>query len=316
VNIYLIIVFLGLALKLSVSYKLFFRYPEQHLNIKPELTVFVFIFLAYSVEQILLFGPEQWAESIGLQRIFVLRLYYFFDGLSLMAGGYLLMSMFDVRFHKKPLVIAVIALFVLVGGYFLVLTTNMLGGVRSSDYGISLSKPAEYVYLGRIIVYICTAAVLIALYRSYQSARSNHDQIKNVYALGAASIYNLSCLFGLYIAVPWLMASRGIVFYVVVLLIVQKSRFFDIRPVAPTTLESNTLREFGRIFREYSAEELGHRESMKRLERAMVAYKLEKISGFKEGTGSSLPQVAQSMEIKLSTLYDILKRLELSKPAK
>lgn len=79
------------------------------------------------------------------------------------------------------------------------------------------------------------------------------------------------------------------------MLILQKSRFFGIRPVAPTILESNKTHEFARIFRGYSRDDLNHRESMKSLERTLVAYKLEKMSGFKEGTGSSLPQVAQSM---------------------
>lgn len=315
-NIYLLITAVGLALKLGVSYRIFFAYPEQSRHLRPELFSFIVVFMAYSLVQGLLFGPEYWAESIGLSRIHVIRSYYFFDGLSLIVGGYLLMSMFDVSFHKNCLVTFILFMFVGIGGYFLVLTGNMVDGVRPGPGGITLSKPGDYVALGRVIVYICTAAVLLALYRSYQSAKSNHAQIKNVYALAAASIYNISCLIGLYFAVPWLMASRGIVFYVVVMLILQKNRFFDLRPVAPTTLESNTLREFSRIFRDYSAEDLSHRESVKLMERALVAYKLEKVSGFKEGTGSSLPQVANSMGIKLSTLYDILKRLGLKKPPK
>lgn len=314
-NIYLVITLFGLALKLSVTYNIVFNYPKQHIKIKPELMAFVFVFITYSFIQILLFGPEIMGSVIGLQRIYVIRLYYFGDGISLIAGGYLLMSMFNVRFHKHFLTLLIIILFISVGGYFLLSTDLMVIGVRPGPRGlITLSEGAEYVYLGQIIVYICTAVILIALYRSYHSAKSNHAQVKNVYALAVALIYNVLCLIGLYKSYPILMATRGIIFYVVVLLILQRSRFFDLRPISPTTIEGSTLREFRHSFSEYTSEEIGYREMIKRIERSMVAYKLEKISGFKEGSGSSLPLVAKSMDVSLSSLYDILKRLDLDKP--
>ena len=276
---------------------------------------FVLVFISYSVIQILLFGPEIWASTIGLQRIYVIRLYYFGDGVSLIAGGYLLMSMFNVKFHKHYLTLFIVFLFICIGGYFLIITSAMVDGVRLGPNGIiTLSEGVEYVFLGQIIVYICTAVVVVALYRSYQSAKSNHAQIKNVYALAAALIYDVLCLIGLYKSYPYLMASRGIIFYIVVILILQRNKFFDLRPISPTTIEGSTLREFRASFREFSVEEIGYREMIKRIERSMVAYKLEKITGFKESSGSSLPIVAKSMDVSLSSLYDILKRLDLDKP--
>ena len=314
-NIYLIITLLGFALKLSVTYNIVFNYPKHHAKIKPELMAFVFVFISYSIIQILLFGPESWGVMLGLQRIYVIRLYYFGDGVSLIAGGYLLMSMFNVKFHKHFLTLLIVVLFISVGGYFLISTDMMVEGVRPGPRGlITLSEGAEYVYLGQIIVYICTAVIILALYRSYQSAKSNHAQIKNVYALAAALTYDVLCLIGLYVSYPILMALKGIVFYVVVLLILQRSKFFDLRPVSPTTIEGSTLREFRHSFREFASENIGYRDLIKRIERSMVAYKLEKVSGFKEDSGSSLPLVAKSMGISLSSLYDILKRLDLDKP--
>lgn len=316
-NVYLIITFIGLALKLGVTYNIVFHYPRRYLQLKPELMVFIFVFLVYSVILILLFGPEAWAESIGLERIYVIRLYYFGDGVSLVSGGYLLMSMFNVRFHRHPAFLVAVVVFIATLGYFLLLTPYLVDGIRPGPRGlITLSKGAEYVYLGQIFVFICTIVIVVALYRSYHSAKSNHSQIRNVYALAAALVYDLSCLIGLYFAYPYLMASRGIIFYLVVMLILQSNRLFDIRGAAPATLEAATLRDFRRIFRDYVSEERGYRETVKEMERALVAYKLEKISGFKEGSGSSLPQVADSMDVKLSSLYDILKRLGLKPPPK
>lgn len=262
----------------------------------------------------LLFGPSTWAEFIGLSRIYVIRLYYFSDGLSLIVGGYLLVSMFEVRVHRRPSVVLGLLTFIGVGAYFVILTPLIVDGLRPGPAGLQFTIPGEFVAWGRAMVYLSTAAILIGLYRSYQKAKSNHAQIKNVYALAAALVYDISCLIGTYKVFPLLMAARGIVFYVVVVTILQRNRFFDIRPATPITLEANTLREFNRVFRDYAAEDCGHREALRKIERSMVAYKLEKITGFKEGKGSSLPEVARSMQISLSSLYDILKRNELGKP--
>lgn len=314
-NAYLLITIAGLILKLCVSHKIFFDFPKWHTNIRPELLAFVVVFLLYSVVQILLFGPESWGTAIGLERIYVIRVYYFWDAISLLAGGYLLLSMFSVRFHKRLPALVLLFSFVFVGGYFLVLTPAMVDGIRPGPRGlITLSGGAEYVFIGQAMVYIFTAAIVFGLYRGYQSAKSNVEQIKNIYALVAALIYAISCLVGLYLTFPILMASRGIIFYVVVVLILQRSRLFDIRPVAPVTIEAATLREITKIFRDYASEDVGHRQSVKLLERSMVAYKLRKVSGFKDDAGSSLPQVASSMDVKLSSLYDIMKRLDLEKP--
>lgn len=316
-NLYLFITLVGLIIKLWVSRGLLFNFPPWHSSIKPELLTFVFMFLAYSLIQILLFGPESWATAISLERIFVIRLYYYWDAVSLIAGGYLLLSMFGMRFHKRWPTLVFLVVFVGVCGYFTVFTDQLIDGVRPGPRNIiTLSAPARYAFLGQGLLYIITIAIVLGLFRAYRQAKSNEAQIKNVYALGAALIYDTSCLIGLHWTFPLLMASRGILFYVVVILILQRNRFFDIRPVAPITAEARTLREFSRVFREYASEEVGHRESLRRLERSMVAYKLEKVTGFKEGNGSSLPQVAHSMDVKLSSLYDILKRLELDKPAK
>ncbi|MFK7733423.1 MAG: hypothetical protein AB8B48_17520, partial [Pseudomonadales bacterium] len=293
------------------------NFPQWHSDIKPELLIFVFMFMMYSLIQILLFGPEHWATAMHIERIFVIRLYYYWDATSLIAGGYLLLSMFGMRFHKRWPAMTFLLLFLVTIGYFTVFTNQLIDGVRPGPRDIiTLSAPAKYAFLGQAMLYLFTLAIVIGLFRAYRSAKSNEAQIKNVYALAAALVYATSCLLGLHLAWPFLMATRGILFYVVVMLIVQRNSFFDIRPVAAVTAEANTLREFSKIFREYAGEDVGHRESLRRLERCMVAYKLEKVTGFKDGTGSSLPQVAQSMDVKLSSLYDILKRLELDKPPK
>ncbi|MEM7361064.1 MAG: hypothetical protein AAF431_18375 [Pseudomonadota bacterium] len=314
-NTYLLIAVVGLILKLGVTYNIVFHYPRRYLGLRPELMVFIAVFLAYSLILILLFGPERWALALNLERIYVIRLYYFGDGVSLIVGGYLLMSMFEIRFHRHWVCLAAVISFVAVLGYFLLLTPHLVDGIRPGPRGIiTLSKGAEYQYLGQIFVGICTLVIIVALYRSYQAAKSNQSQIQNVYALAAALVYDLSCFFGLYFAYPYLMASRGIVFYLVVMLILQSNRLFDLRSAAPATLEATILREFKRIFRDYASEDKDHRDTLKELETHLVAYKLEKISGFKEGSGSSLPQVADSMGLKLSSLYDLLKRLGLKPP--
>ena len=315
-NIYLVLVALGLLIKLAASYRLFFDFPNHYRHIKPELMVFIVVFLGYSVVQMLLFGPSAWAEFFGLSRIYVLRVYYFSDGLSLIVGGYLLVSMFDVKVHRHPALVIGLVCFIAIGAHFVIYTPLIVDGLRPGPANLQFTIPGESVGWGRAMVYLSTAAILIALYRSYQIARSNNAQIKNVYALVAALIYDISCLIGTYKVFPLLMAVRGIIFYVVVVTILQRNRFFDIRPAAPVTLEANTLREFNKTFRDYASEDCGHREALRRIERSLVAYKLEKITGFKESKGSSLPEVAASMNISLSSLYDILKRTDLSKPEK
>ena len=314
-NIYLLITLFGLALKLAVTYKVFLKFPNGAESIRIELFVFIYTFLAYSFVQILLFAPESLGHSLGIERIKVIRLYYVSDGVSLIVGGYLLMSMLQVKFHKHPIVFLTTFMFVTIGGYVVIMTNYMVDGVRPGPRGlITLSKGADYVFIGQAIVFLCTAVTLIALVKSYQSAKSNSMQIKSVYALAAALVYDINCFVGLYKTYPMIMAIRGVIFYVVVLVIMQRDSFFDLRPNAPTTIESGAMREFGKIFRDYSAEKIGHKESIKRIEKRMVAYKLEKISGFKEGSGSTLPQVASSMGVQLSTLYDILKRLGIDRP--
>ncbi|GAB5452497.1 MAG: hypothetical protein Hals2KO_28250 [Halioglobus sp.] len=316
-NVYLGITVAGLLIKLWVSRDIFVRFPTWHQGIKTELLIFIAVFLIYSVVQILLFGPEPWAEAMGLERITVIRFYYFWDVVGLVAGGYLLLSLFNQDFHKRWWIVVPLVTLIGVGGYFVVMTDTMIAGIRPGPRGIiTLSAPSDFAFLGQGLVYLFTLGIVFGLFRTYQLAKSNDAQIKNLYALVAAAIYDVSCLVGLHYSLPFLMASRGIIFYVVVLVIMQRNRFLDIRPVGAVTAEAKTMREISRAFRQYAAEEVGHRESMRRLERSMVAYKLGKITQFKDGAGSSLPQVAESMDVKLSSLYDILKRLDLDKPPK
>jgi hypothetical protein len=318
-TIYVAIAILGFFIKLAVSHRVLFRFPFRDDAIKPEAWVVAIIFIPYSIPQILLLAPDTWGSAIGLERYMVLRLYLYHGTLALIAGTFMAMSLVNLKFHRSRVVLAVIITYVIVGGYLLMCTDILvpMGQVRQSlqmELGPRTGHPA--VFVTRVVVVILLTSIMVYFYRRYRFATNHRIQISSLYVLAAGVLFYLNCVASLFTAHPLIFATRGIFFFIGIMLVTSDRRIFDARLLTPITKEHRAIRRLIKTFEAYSNEAIGHREAVKEIEQAMVSYKLQRVTGFKTVQGSSLPQVAESMQVSLSSLYDLLKRLDLEKPRK
>ncbi len=271
------------------------------------------LFTICSITQIFLFGPPELKTTFGMSDRSVIRAYYLFDGTSMATAAYLMMSVFNVRFHKHWSFLGALMAAACFIAYLLFFTSSLVGAERVDD-GIILGSTAPFTIIPRIIAYGILAIVIIALLNTYRNANSDQVQIRNFYALAAFLVYDINYIVGLYYAIPLIMALKGILFFIIILLTLQDVLRFDIREYTPRTAERLTSAKLRKVYRQYIKEDIGHKEAVTEMEKALVEYKLNKISGFNATKASSLPAIAKSMKVSRSGLYDILKRLNIARP--
>ena len=313
-SVLLWIAILSVVIKLVVSYEVITRYPVKYHKQKPELLIFIFSFLAYSILLIFVFSPIVDGHNLGVTRAYVVRAHYFLDGACLGIASYALPSLIGASSHKTWLVKTLLALYILVGGYFLLFTDAFISSVYfhgQNTIGLGGASIGNLIVVPRLLVALCITAVVIGIIRNYRTVQEGQGQVRHLYILFAFLLYAINCFMGLFAALPILIALRGLLLFSVVMFVVHKSRLFDLRSVIPGTKEKRAITTFRSTFRRFTADEVGYRSALQDMERAMVEYKLQKISGFREDNKSALPRVANSMQLSLSSLYDLLKRLEI-----
>ena len=317
-TLYISIALLGFVVKIYVAWYALLSKSAVTASLKPSLLAASILFISYSFSQVLLLAPDSWAALFDLERYQVLRLYYYHGTLCLISGIYLCLTLLKFSFHRSIWMLTILSTYGLIAGYFIV-STNWL--VNENYYRLPFSKELSFaevsiaVSLTRLAVVIILTGLLISFIRAYRRSKSNNEQLTNLYAIFAGFIFYLNCVAGLVLAHPLIFSIRGLFFFIALMIISVEKKKFDARGLTPKTSESRASRELESIFRDFSNEDVSYRDAVRLIEKELVKYKLNKVTGFKDSSGSSLPDVAKNMQLSLSSLYDIVKRLGLNRPA-
>lgn len=318
-NVYIIIALLGLAAKIMVTHNVLIKHPMRDPTLRLEIILAAAVFIPYSVPQILLLAPDSWGHALGLERYQVLRIYYYHGTLALISGLYSGLSLLGYSFQRNSWVHALIVAYAVSGAIGFIFTDALVAAGQKRlpfEQELGSGNGFAFVLATRITVVILVSIAIYQFYKRYRSANSNAVQITSYYAIAAGLLFFLNYLLSLFFIHPLFFATRGLFFFLAMMLIARDASIFDARPITPITLENKVARDLVKTFTAYSNEEIGHKDAVRKMEQQMVNYKLEKITGFKDTPGSSLPEVATSMRVNLSSLYDIIKRLNLSKDQK
>jgi len=320
-SLYLLIVIVGLVVKSIAAARFYLNFPQEYNYIKVELTVFFAMFIASSVINLFIFAPQDFLSALNVPMGFVCRLYYIVDYFSTLVGAYLLLGMFQAKFHRSLPVVTLVILYFAICSFSVLFTDLHFQEIMVTKY-MTLAVQVEsdpFLIIPQILVLIPFTAVIYTLIRTYRNAQNNQHQIQNFYALIAFVLFDISYISsfwtGLDNPMPMAMATRGFFFFFVINLTLFNREIFDIRHITPRTAENDASIDLRRLFRYYSNEKIGHKEAIKEIEKVMVEYKITKTVGFKEEQGSALPIVANSMKISRSGLYDVLKRLGIATPS-
>lgn len=320
-NLYLLVVIVGLLIKSATAVRFFTNCPEEHTHLRVELSVFFVVFIASSIVNLVIFAPLGILQFLNIPIEFFSRLYYVLDNLSTLVAAYLLLGMFGSKLHKMVTVVLLVVAYILISSYSVLFTDTHFDGLIITSY-VTLAKQVPnnpFIIIPQILAFLPLLAVVVTLIRTYRGAKTNQSQIRNFYALIAFILFNLSYISSIWAGLDnpiggMVLATRGFFFFFVITLTLLSNDFFDIRHITPKTVENHASVKIFKLFRYYSNEKIGHKEAVREMEKIMVEYKLTKIIGFKDDEGSALPIVADSMKISRSGLYDVLKRLGISPP--
>jgi hypothetical protein len=229
------------------------------------------------------------------------------------------LSLLDFSFHRSVAFRLLITVYVLVGAYFQLFTDWLVApGIARMPFATELGDgPAiEAIVATRVTVIALVVAAMARFYQRYQLAKSHDIQIASVHAMVFCFLFMVNSVLALLIVHPLFFATRGLFFFIAMMLIARDKPVFDARPLAPVTQEHKVARDLVGVFHRYANDRICHRDAMRKVEQLFVSYKLSKVSKFKSDDGSALPDVADSMQMSLSTLYDTIRRLELERPKK
>ncbi len=322
-NIYLLIVAIGLLLKLWVSY---YALSRERMNYDSKLNNIIFlsaaVIVTFSIPQFFLLADGTLATPFNLPRYLILRWYIFHGLVCITLGVYFILVVFYPSVLAQKLTRIVLKLvglsIVLIGARIILFSDFAIDASMVTKQNIELelgrgSGDAFFVFTRALV-----AAIFIYLFfsflKKYKSATNHQSQIINLYAVIALFCSVIECIAIVFVVDPLLFAIKGIFFTIVIFLACSDREIYDARPVALITLEARTRREMQRIFHDYANNRLTHKTAMQDIEKAMVNYKLNKVGGFRDAKGSPLPEVAENMDVKLSTLYELIKRLNLRRP--
>lgn len=318
-TIYAYLALFGFAAKLWLTYALLIKGDIKDESLRAQALFAAFVFISYSIPQYLLFAPTEHGLALGLERYQVLRLYYFHGTLCLLLGLYCGLSILGYLFHRSKLALVFfIAYFFIAAHYFLFTGMLVDATVTRLPFESELSSGPGFnlVLATRIAVILFIVAAMFRFYRRYQFAQSHDIQIASTYAIVFSFLFLLNASLGLLLVHPLFFATKGLFFFIAMVLAIRDKPAVDLRMLAPVTQEHHVSKTLVKVFGQYAKDELGHKEAMREMEQMLVAYKLSKVSNFKDSSGSSLPDVADSMQMSLSTLYDTIKRLGLERPKK
>lgn len=322
-NIYLVIVLIGLMLKLWAT-----RYAlnRERLDHKSELNNVILLsataIVTFSIPQFFLLSDGALATPFGLPRFLVLRWYMFHALVGTTIGIYLILAVFyPSLLIRKPirLLLQALSLIVIIAGAVFILFSDTiidasLIGKQALNIELGNDEGDGFLIFARVMMAVLFASLFINFLVRYKNASDHQSQILNLYAVIALFFSVLECIAQIFVIHPLLFSVKGVFFTIVVFLACSDRKMFDARSTALLTLEAKTSRDMRSIFRGYANNELTHKEATQGLEKALVSYKLQKVSGFRDLKGSPLPDVAENMDINLSTLYELIKRFGIRRP--
>lgn len=246
----------------------------------------------------------------GLSQTFWLKIYY----VSLVGGiTAILIYSFKVAQLKKN--INVVRLFVILMAIItslIILFSNKIIMGDTIINGLPNALRGDWYWLLRLHIYTVIISILTLLIVSYSRSKNHLHQNQCLYLLIAVVPLVLIGAFLLYAIPRGHFPNSGVVllpiastFFTVALLKTEaKHGLLDIRRHVPYSLERTTAHDLQDVLAKYSMEELNHKEAMNDIERSLVTYKNKK-------TGNNISHAAKSMDVPRSTLYAILKRLNI-----
>lgn len=322
-SIYLFIVLIGLVLKLWVSYYALSRERANHNSeLNNIISLAAITIVTFSIPQFFLLADGALSTPFGIPRYFILRWYLFHGLVGTTIGVYFILAVFYSKLLARKWIRVGLLLFgvvvVLIGTVFILFSDAVVDTsiMVKQTLNLELGKDNEDTFLifTRSLVAVIFTLFFLNSLRKYTQSSDHKAQIINLYAVIALFLSVVECIAAVFFIHPLLFAVKGVFFTVVIFLACSGRKVFDARPLALVTLEAKISRDMQRIFRGYAHSEFKHKEAMQELEKILVSYKLEKVSGFRNLKGSPLPDVAENMDVKLSTLYELLKRLGIRRP--
>ena len=281
-------------------------------HIKTELICYFLATVMYSILQVLVFAPSELLATFYLNDTVTVRIYLLVDLLNVLAAGYLLLSLFDVRWHKH------LGFFALIGGYVAFSSYQFLFSDSLISTSAQLGQMLVHVpsadggFLGIMWLLVApTTLWVLAIVSTYWSTRSTHTRMLNSLLLIAFVLLVANQIFNLLYTVPLVHCLHGIVFYTMLVLVVHRSGFFDIRIHLPGTLEQRMERRLNQHSQIYLNEKTSHDDFMLSVNRELLAYKLSKFEQSSDPV--SMEALAKNLRVKPSRLLQQLADLKISR---
>lgn len=306
---YIAIFVLGIKLYLSRFFASAAK--GRYSNISGELYLYIALGIVFSVIQVLLFTPDEIKSYLGFSRSQVLVYYYVADTFCYAAGGFLLLSLCEIEDHRNWKVYILVAVLTAGGVYFALFGTGFVGELNPEKSSVSIKSNA-YTFIPQVIAITIYLSVGISLINNYGRARSRQAQITNSYCIALFALFGINYIVGLWQATPLLMATRGIVFFIVVAYTLSDSDKFDIRQLLPGTRENGTSATIRQIYRHYANGKISYDEAVIRIEKQLVDYKLLKASDFEPNPQAMIRRGANSMGMSKGALKDVIKKTDLN----
>lgn len=306
--VYVAIIVLGIKLYLSR----FFASAAQgrYSDIKGELYLYIALGVVFSIFQILLFAPVEVTKFLNLSRSEILIYYYVTDTFCYAAGGFLLLSLCEIDDHRNWRIYSLIAALTAGGVYFAFFGGGFVGELNPTKSSVSIESNA-YTIIPQVLAITIYVSVGASLIKNYGRTRSREAQIRNSYCIAIFAMFGLNYIVGLWQATPLLMATRGIVFFIVVAYTLSDSDKFDIRQLLPGTRENGTSATIRQIYRLYANEKISYDEAVIRIEKHLVDYKLLKASDFEPEAMAMIKRGADSMGMSKGALKDVIRKTDL-----
>ena len=311
-SIYLVIVIAGFMFKCDAVARTYENLADQYQGLRVELSIFFLVMCLFSLTQIFIFAPPDFAAKLGINLEYVIRSYYVIDGMSTAAGAYLLMSMFGLRWHRHPLAVIIVLAYTVVGAYQLWFTdTFIIGTQRIGVMTLALPSEASQPLVGaRLIALGLFIVVTGSLVVTYRSLQDNQEQIRNFIALIAFAFFDANYILGLFTPTPLMLSVRGILFFFVVVLTLHRSDVFDIRVFTPNTAENESSRKLKRLFTKYANQRIDHISCMNQMKQELIQYKLKKMPP-RISDVDTLETLAKSMKMDRKNVLDELQKLKI-----
>jgi len=268
---------------------------------------FVAVFALHNISELLLLSAAHWELSSE----FLLRYYHCCTIAALVYCLAYVSNTSQYRWQRIALHTA--AWIGMVIGIVLIFTDSMINGFTKISYSVIATKGLYYPIF-QIFMLVGSVLIFGTLLHNYRKTGDPKEEVQIGYTLLALTPLVLVTVG----VVGLMMAGYKVNSLMIIpvastlfLIITVKGRNSylvnnDPRRLIPLTLESDFDRQLNLAKSQYSLENLGHKEAMFLIERALINYKREK-------NHRKHKQTAESMKVNRSTLYDRLHRLHIQR---